>query len=133
MHICKQAGFLPQWSIICIGKYRLPHWIHVQLYISIYVYIHIYSCSCCWLLLLWLLWLCQLWPNARCNSLAFSLSAMSRLLSAYISIVSTCIYIYMYLCLCVACIYNCGMRHCPIAVAIAFSSKLPASSDRRVL
>lgn len=48
MHIYKQAGFLPQWSIICIGKYRSDEMCTSSLntraliYISLCEYIHIF-------------------------------------------------------------------------------------------
>lgn len=46
MHIYKQAGFLPQWSIICIGKYRSDELctssLNTRALIYLYVYIYIF-------------------------------------------------------------------------------------------
>lgn len=48
MHIYQQAGFLPQWSIICIGKYRSDEMCTSSLntraliYISLCVYIFMF-------------------------------------------------------------------------------------------
>lgn len=52
MHIYQQSGFLPQWSIICIGKYRSDEICTSSLntraliYISMCIYIHVHAADC---------------------------------------------------------------------------------------
>lgn len=142
MRLYKQAGFLPQWSIICIGKYTYicPTWefyflmAYTRAY-YIYIYIHVHDVDChCYGYCDFVNFPSPVWIGQMrvVILLAFSLSAMSRrrrrrlAISIAIYGIGICIYI------CVACIYICGMRHCLIAGAIAFSWKLPASGGGRI-